>query len=426
MKHILTKNIGLKIVALLFAAIMWIVVTNINDPSTSRVFNNVPVQIINAHLLEDTERIYWVLENTDILSWVTIHAPRSVVSRINHENIVAKADINDLSSLDTIAITFEVDNLNPAEISTIQSSSNILKLQIEARRSRSIQIRPSIQGEIAEGYITGDVINSPTVVTISGPESQVASVAYAEFHFDITNINYDIRTNADIILYDFDGRAVSRERISLNTEQVSLTIPILETKSVPVRYSTTGTPAGGYRVNGDDELSHPYIVIAGRGSDIQDINEIVIPPIDLNESTENVVRNININELLPANIRLAKITDDNTLRISIGIEEEVSRVITLRENQIRFTNVPNEYIAILYDFTETSPITLIGLQRDVNIVQPSLIIGEIDVTRWMASRNITYLNAGNYQMPIDINIGSNITIANNIMVMVNISHRESE
>jgi len=425
MKHILTKNIGLKIVALLFAAIMWIVVTNINDPSTSRVFNNVPVQIINAHLLEDTERVFWVLENTDVVNWVTIHAPRSVVSRINHENIIARADISDLSSLDTIAITFEVDNLNQAEYSTIQSSSSILKLQIEARRSRSVQIRPSIQGDIAEGYIMGDVINSPTVVTITGPDSQVASVAYAEFFFDVTNINYDIRTNADIVLYDFNGRPISRERISLNTEQVSLTIPIFETKSIPIRYTTTGSPANGYRVTGDDEISHQSIMIAGRSIDLYDITEIVIPPIDLNESTETVVRNININEFLPNNIRLANLTD-NILRISIGIEEEASRLITLRDNQIRFTNVPNDYIAALYDFTETSPITLIGLQRDLNIIQPSMLIGEIDVARWMASRNIAQLNEGNFQMPIDINIGNNITIANNVTVMVNIRYEELE
>ena len=51
----LTNNWGLKLIAILFALILWFAVINIDDPVVSETFKNVPVQIMNTEVEAGSE-----------------------------------------------------------------------------------------------------------------------------------------------------------------------------------------------------------------------------------------------------------------------------------------------------------------------------------------------------------------------------------
>ncbi|MBP5565549.1 MAG: hypothetical protein J6X45_07495 [Lachnospiraceae bacterium] len=53
MKQKLTHNLNLKVLAVLFSVMIWIIVVNIDDPVKSVQFNDVPVQVINESALTD-------------------------------------------------------------------------------------------------------------------------------------------------------------------------------------------------------------------------------------------------------------------------------------------------------------------------------------------------------------------------------------
>ena len=57
MKKKLTDNLGLKIGSVLFAALLWLLVTNINNPATTRRSTNIPVTIINEDVLTSQGKI---------------------------------------------------------------------------------------------------------------------------------------------------------------------------------------------------------------------------------------------------------------------------------------------------------------------------------------------------------------------------------
>ena len=104
MKHKITKNWGLKLVSFLFAAVLWLIVTNINDPSSPYKESNIPVVLKNTDLITNNGQIYEVLDGTDMIDSVVIWAPRSVVDKLNRSDIVAEANVRDLTSLNTISI----------------------------------------------------------------------------------------------------------------------------------------------------------------------------------------------------------------------------------------------------------------------------------------------------------------------------------
>ncbi|MDR2546054.1 MAG: hypothetical protein LBC96_00910 [Lachnospiraceae bacterium] len=417
-----TNNIGLKIGSLVFAAVMWTVVTNLNDPLDTRTYDNVPVRILNGHIIEDSNRVFAVLENTDVIDRVTVRAPRSVISMITHANIVAQADINFISSLDTVAITLGVNNFTAAEISDIDGSSTILKLSIEDKRERRFPIRAMTEGTITEGYLQGDISIDPNSININGPESIINSISYAAARVDITGFVSDISTTAPVYLYDVEGNRVVSDRINQDISNTSFRVPILETKTIPISYSVSGNPPQGFRRNGIQSISHSEILIAGSSNAIRNINEIIISPerVDISDSTELFVAEIDINAYLPHGVRLVDMSD-HIVMITVGVEAEVSRNISLPEERLRILNMPSGFQASFLDFTETSPFILVGLRRDLNLIEEEEVYGDIDIAAWMGSRGINQLTQGYYELPVTINMGNDINVANVVTVWMNIS-----
>ena len=92
----LWNNLGLKIMAVIFSILLWLVAVNINDPVERKVFRDVRVETRNTNLLTDENKLYKVLDDTDTVT-VTVRASRSVLENINVSDITATADFSELS-----------------------------------------------------------------------------------------------------------------------------------------------------------------------------------------------------------------------------------------------------------------------------------------------------------------------------------------
>ena len=49
----LFNNIGLKILAVIFSGLLWLVSVNINDPVDTEIYRNIPVELENTSLRTD-------------------------------------------------------------------------------------------------------------------------------------------------------------------------------------------------------------------------------------------------------------------------------------------------------------------------------------------------------------------------------------
>ena len=63
MKQKLTHNLNLKVLAVLFSIIIWIVVVNIDDPIKSVQFNDVPIDVINQQLLTEKNLVGEIVDD---------------------------------------------------------------------------------------------------------------------------------------------------------------------------------------------------------------------------------------------------------------------------------------------------------------------------------------------------------------------------
>lgn len=402
MKNKITKNWGLKIASFLCAAGLWLVVTNINDPVVSFRVSDVPVTIRNANLITDKGQVYEVLDGTDTIDVVTISAPRSVIDALDKSNVVAVADVNDLTSVDTIPIKLSINKYND-KLDTIKGNIDSVKLSIEEKQTRSLPLRSSTIGEVRDGYMLGDVTTDQNMIRISGPQSVVSQVSKAQAEVDISGFGSNINTDADIRLYDEDGKEIKAANIEKSISKVRVNVEILQVKEVPLMCTVTGVAADGHQFTGEIGYTRNTIQIAGRSQTLEHVNVIEIPEgiVDVTGAAENVTVPVDLHDYLPEDVILADQEFDGQIEVTAHVEQETQRSVRVPVNDIVFTGLPEEYEAVITEPENECSIMLVGLASNLETVTAADVTAVINLESWMEDEGMTEVAEGSYWIPVN-------------------------
>lgn len=414
MKNKLTNNIGLKLASVLLAVILWLVVTSMNNPVVSDYYYNIPVTLLNADLITDSGRVYEFIEGTNVIGRVTVKAPRSVNNELTAENIIATADVNEISSLDTISIKLTT-NVSYNQINTIEGSIDTVKLKIENKKSKALSLKATTSGQVAPGYIPGDITTDQNLVRISGPQSVVDKVTKASVNLEIDGLSSDIVTNAEIRLYDGENQVVDLEsnHITMNIKTVGVRMSIWQTASVPVNFSVTGEPAQGYRSTGEVEGNGAAVTVAGKPGALRNLTSIEVPEgvLDITDMTQDYVAEVDIRPYLPEGVFLAN-AEEATQTVTVRIQGEASRRMEIPEERIRLVNIPEGYRAEFSEEEGGIYINVVGLSEDLSALQADNITGTIDLKGWFSSQGIEVIEPGTYVVEVAFNLPEEVAIPN--------------
>lgn len=353
-------NWGWKLASVVLSTLLWLIITNYNDPVVTVRFSNIPVTILNASSITSKGQVYEILENTDIIPIVTITASRSVAESFTRDDITATADLEEVTSRDMVPIHITLSK-NNSEVKNVHGSIEDVKLAIEDSRTRTISLEVNTEGSLSDGYITGDISPSQNLVRVSGFASKIDTIDKAVANVDITGFTSDISTETDIILYDKDGNVVNDSGIKQNISTVSVNIEILKAKLVKVRLEYTGTPADGYVVSKDPKIEPETVYIAGKNADISNVNEIVISGgerFDITQMTEDFSTKVDIRQFLPNGITLVN-ENGNIYTVLIGIDRIVEAAYEVHVSKLNITNMPEA--AVYTPDTENINVSLKGL-----------------------------------------------------------------
>lgn len=415
---------GLKIASLFFSFLLWLVVNNVNDPTINRSFSNIPVKLLNTELITDSGQVYEVVDDTATISKVTVWAPRSVISSLTASNIVATADVSELSSLDTISIQLST-NVNSGEVERIEGSSDTVKLNIENKKSKTLALKATTSGDVTDGYIIGEVTTDQNLVRISGPESIISEVSKAVVDVPVTGFTSDISDNAEIKLYDADDNLITDERIVQNISTVGVQVAVYKTQDVPLVFNYTGECADGYLVDGAAEGSVNSVTLAGKESVLSSISSIELPAelVDITGQRSDYTVEVNIEDYLPGGVTLAD-GSSKTVQITVKISAEVTKELTVNGAYISVTNVPDGWTASIGDI-DTVTLILKGLSEDVAGLRASDMRGTIDVGDWLDEQDMTEPVSGYYQVEVDFGLSDTVTVEDPVVLTLHLSKGDS-
>ena len=421
MKNKITANMGLKLISLFFAFALWLVVNNMDNPTIPQTYYNIPVKLLNAELITDSGQVYEYLDGTDVIEKVTIRAPRSVISNLSESNIVATADVSELSSLDTITIRLST-NIYASEVESVTGSIDTVKLNIENKKTKTLALKSTISGKVESGYLVGDITPEQNLVRISGPESVISQVAKAAVDVDVTGFTSDIGTSVEIKLYDAEDHLIQNSRISQNIKSVGVKVNIYQTAEVPVFFDYTGTASQGYRASGEISKSAETVTIAGKSNVLRNISAIEVPAdaLDVTGLSENLVTEVDIRNYLPDGTFLAD-SSKAKIEVTVYVQPEVSKRLEIKEERIEVINIPEGYRATIGGLEEGTEIEVIGLSSDVSGLRANDIKGTVDVAKWMEGESMTEPVEGYYQVEVDFGLADNITILEPVMLTMHLS-----
>lgn len=425
-------NLGLRIGALVAAVIIWLIITNVNDPVTYLQFYNVPVKLTNTNLITDAGDVYMILDDSDVIPVVTVTAPRSIIDSLGEENIIATADVKNLSSLNTISISLST-NKYYNKIESISGSIDTVRLSVEKKASAHFTLKVNVTGTPAAGYVQSDVTAEQNQIRLSGPESVVNAISSAEATVDVTGASGTVTTSVDVKLFDADGNPIDNSSLTMNISTVKVTVAVLPTKEVPIVGTAQGSPAAGYALTGTVTSDPEKVALKGRTSVLDAVESIVVPSevLDVTGASDDIVKVIDISKYLPENTALADSGSDGTVTLTIGIDPVSDKEVAMAPADITLSSIPKGYTALVTGLSGGSSdagnggvnVRLQGLAAAIKDLSVTDLVPYIDVSSLLPASSEEY--SGTYTGAVSYAVPDGVTVPDAVYATVRVVSENS-
>lgn len=376
----LTNNLGFKLLAVLFAFAMWLVVYNIDDPSSSKNFT-ATVTIQNAQSVSDMNKCYEVIDGTGTVSF-RVTAKRSILEKLDYSDFTAIADMSLMNVSDdgaegSVPIAISANNYTSSV--KVSGLTKYLKVSLEDLQEKQFVITADTKGKVADGFTLGDVsVSNPNVIKVSGPASVVGQISKVVATIDVSGMSVDISDNVVPVFYDEDDKTVDTTKLTLSSNTVTVSAKILSTKEVPIHFNTSGTPADTYSVV--EITSDPETVqIKGSSSVLNPISSLEIPEevLNVDGANKDITTSIDISEYLPDGVSLTK-NSQATVSVTIRIEPYTTQNYNIPVSNISVNGLDDNYNLAFGQTTVNAPVS--GMSSDLSSLNVNSIKGSIDVS----------------------------------------------
>ena len=414
-KYKFTDNLGLKIIAVIFAAFLWLIVVNLDNPVSTQTFSEIPVTIINEDIILSAGDTYQVLGEEKVS--VVVSATRQVRQKLTKEDIVATADIKEMdTSTGLVPIKISIPNY-AGKYESAEAAPRNLQIQREKSGKKVLSLTVSTgDSKVRDGYILGDMTVNPDKVTITGPESILDQIDRAVALIDVEGLAKDSEETAKLGLYDISGNPISQTRLGNNLGEggITVSVEVLKIKSVPISLSVSGTPAEGYKYTGYS--SEPETVqIYGEKDVVDKIEEIDVPVIDVSGASQPIQKSVNISEYPPEGVQLV---DEKTANITVTamVEEEGTRTINFMVSSIQIYNLA-EGLQVSYEPDAEIALRFSGDQKALEM---------LDISNAVSVDMSAYVVPGVYDVHVDVDIPEGITLMKKVTVQLTVAEKEQE
>lgn len=404
---VITNNIGLKLLAAVFAVILWLVVINIDDPKISQRFT-ASVMIENADYLTDQGKYFEVLDNTNTIVF-TVTAKRSYMEKLSSTDFKAVANMEN-AAIDyengTGKVPIEVTALRYSTQVTISKAAQNLEIALDNLAQEQFIVNVETTGTLPEGCALGEVAVSPNLLKVSGPESVVSQIDHVVASIDVTGMTEDVVASVIPMLYDSEGNAIDKSELTLNLSTVTVTAKILDIKDVSLIFNVSGTPAEGYAYM-SMEFEPKTIAIKGTASALNTVTAINIPEsaLDISGAKEDITQVIDVAEYLPNGVTAADAANAK-VTVTVHIAKLSTKTINLLPSMIDVLNLPEGYELQINN--SLVRITVSGIDEDIAALDSASIVASIDASQLTLGTHevevVLELDEGIYYEPVTVSV----------------------
>ena len=284
----LANNLGLKLLSLLLAILLWnyVITNNTNITRNKTVYNLTGTvsgqSALTANRLALTESPESALSGIS----VTVKAPQAYYSRVSTDNVMVTLDLSSVRNPGTQEVPLRA-TCGYGDVLSI--SPETLTLTFERLDSRNVAVNCAVTGEMS-GYWYNVSRSNPSVLTISGAASVVQSIASARVTADVRGMTASTISALPYVLLDASGKEISQDMLNCSTSSISVSLDIYPCRDIPVSTDAqsiiTGTPADGYRLQ-FITVQPETVQVAAEQELLDSLTELVIEPVSVEGASQS-------------------------------------------------------------------------------------------------------------------------------------------
>lgn len=388
-KGFFTKNIGIKIAALIFSMLLWgYVLTDVN-PYRVKPLDNISLSFDGeAELL--TQGLCIRGDRTEILQPISAQVRTQLT---NYADLNSSA-VNAVVSLKNISMPGEYQLPIRATVSSFTSSGTVQSVSpaavpvvIDKLVTKTVPVSCETEGQLPDGYWADmENLSYTSKVDIQGPKTDIAQISRAVCTVDLTDRTATVFGTFELTLYDFDDNVIDSDIAIGTIPATTVRIPVYPMKEVPVNWEDS--IIGSDKVAANHEIASvactPSTVrLVGTQSALDEIDSVCFEPVSVSGSNDTVTFESQL--IIPENVRNL---DTENVAVTVDIQESESE-LNFEDLKVEVTGLDKELEAKVTP--ETINLKLEGRVALLSVIKRSDVKVDVDVTG---------LEAGVYELPL--------------------------
>ena len=286
---LLKNNLLLKIMAVLFAVVLWSYVLAQTNPVREQQFNDIRVDYnkveLQANGLDISNTLSKIVQTVD----VRVEVNQNDIKYVNSSNVTASAKLSGVSSVGEF--TFDIEAKSPFG-NVVEVSPSTVTLYIDQYVTHSLPVTAEPSGSVPDGYYASDAVFEPDVVTVSGAASDVNLAERAICPIDLTGLTEWTKKSMEVMVLDGEDNALDSKLFSDGLPSVVVGMDILPVKTVPVDVASAiigqDGLAPGYEIK-DIECDPATVRIIGTAEALAGVTSIPLVPYSVSGTSSDVV-----------------------------------------------------------------------------------------------------------------------------------------
>lgn len=368
------QRVIVQVVCVLLSIILWVYVTNIENPLKTIELNKVNVQLLNSDILAESGQI--LAPNQDITVSLKLEGSIQDIYKVSAADFSAVIDLQPYAlkiGENTIPVTI-IDS--PSNITIKNLSGLTATIVVEELTEKEVPVISDIDVTVKNSYYASAAETDPEIITVSGPKSLVDRVDSVEVSGSEDNVDQTIVKNYDIYAVDVNRNKVAG--VSFSQDTVQVTIRVNEGKTVPINVVTEGKLPDGLRLI-NTEVKEKSIDISGPDGVLSNISEIDTEAIDLSKITEDT--SIEVGVIIPEG---AVNESSKTVTVDISLERTETKEI-----EVPFTvqGLSEDFNSVID--TDKVKVTIRGYSKNLEGITAADLTAVLDLTSINAEGDYT-------------------------------------
>ena len=370
------NNTFFKVISGVIACIIWIVVAMNMKTDIPREIKEVPVTMDNQTSFI-TRMGLTIIGDESLFVDVTIEGQRLVVGSIKPEDIAVSVDLGSVNGAGNFSLPLVAENVSGKDFAISSISPSTVNLKFDRMVTKKFNVDVKMEGLVVpeEGYLMEEAVVSPTQVSVTGPDTDIAKIAKCVVSVDHEgSLTKTTAFTSDIVLLDKDGNKIETSGLTMDVKQAEVTVPILKTVDLPVKVEFLNAPTNLDLEELEYAVSNETVTVAGPVDEIDKYSEIILGYIDF--KALDLESNFTFDVELPENF--INVAHTETVTVTFDWTDMVAKEFTV--TNLSLVNVPSDYDARLLTDRVTK-VKIIGPAQVLETMTADDLVGQIDLSK---------------------------------------------